>query len=127
APGRAAPGTQAGGRRRRRRRPRPSGGGGLPRPRGQPLVRPGERLDPPARGAAPGAGLSVRGLTAGYGDIRVLDGLDLDARAGRLTAIVGPNGAGKTTLLKALSGLIPRGGDVRLDGAALPAEASAVV
>jgi branched-chain amino acid transport system ATP-binding protein len=73
------------------------------------------------------AALSVRGLTAGYGAIRVLDGIDLDVAATRLTAVVGPNGAGKTTLLKALSGLIPRGGDVRLDGAPLPAEPAAIV
>ena len=73
------------------------------------------------------AGLSVRGLSAGYGGIRVLDGVDLEAPAGRLTAIVGPNGAGKTTLLRALSGLIPREGEVLFDGAPLPPEAAAVV
>ncbi len=73
------------------------------------------------------ATLSVRGLTAGYGGIRVLDGIDLDATAGRLTAVVGPNGAGKTTLLKALSGLIAREGIVQLDGMPLPAEPAAIV
>jgi branched-chain amino acid transport system ATP-binding protein len=73
------------------------------------------------------ATLAVRGLTAGYGGIRVLDGIDLDVPAGRLTAVVGPNGAGKTTLLKALSGLLPRGGEARLDGAPLPASPSAIV
>jgi branched-chain amino acid transport system ATP-binding protein len=73
------------------------------------------------------ATLSVRGLTAGYGGIRVLDGIDLDVAGGRLTAVVGPNGAGKTTLLKALSGLIARGGIVQLDGVPLPAEPAAIV
>ena len=73
------------------------------------------------------ATLSVRGLIAGYGGLRVLDGIDLDVAAGRLTAVVGPNGAGKTTLLKALSGLIAREGAVRLDGATLPAEPAAIV
>jgi len=73
------------------------------------------------------AALSVRGLCAGYGSIRVLDGIDLEAAAGRLTVIVGPNGAGKTTLLKAISGLIPRAGEVLLDGAPLPAKAAAIV
>jgi branched-chain amino acid transport system ATP-binding protein len=71
--------------------------------------------------------LSVRALRAGYGDIRVLDGIDLDVAAGGLTAIVGPNGAGKTTLLRALSGLIPRQGDVFLDGTPLPAAPAGVV
>ena len=73
------------------------------------------------------AGLSVRGLTAAYGGIRVLHGLDLDVPAGRLTAIVGPNGAGKSTLLRALSGLVPRTGEIRFDGAPLPEEPAAIV
>jgi branched-chain amino acid transport system ATP-binding protein len=73
------------------------------------------------------AGLSTRGLTAGYGDIRVLDGIDLDVPGGRLTALVGPNGAGKTTLLRALSGLVPRGGEATFDGAPLPASPAAIV
>ncbi|MBM4441029.1 MAG: ABC transporter ATP-binding protein [Candidatus Rokubacteria bacterium] len=72
-------------------------------------------------------GLAVRGLRAGYGGTRVLDGIDLDVAAGTVTAVIGPNGAGKTTLLKALSGLIPRTGEVRLDDTPLPAEPAAVV
>ena len=71
--------------------------------------------------------LSVRGLRAGYGPIAVLQGIDLEAAAGRLTVIVGPNGAGKTTLLKAISGLIPRAGEVLLDGVPLPASPAAIV
>src|SRR5262247_63331 len=71
------------------------------------------------------AALSVHRLSAGYGNIRVLDGIDLEAGAGRFTTIVGPNGAGKTTLLKAISGLIPREGEVVFDGAPLPPRATA--
>jgi branched-chain amino acid transport system ATP-binding protein len=66
------------------------------------------------------AALNVRALGAGYGGIRILDGLDLDLAAGRITTIVGPNGAGKSTLLKALAGLLPRDGRATLDGQALP-------
>ena len=69
--------------------------------------------------------LSVRGLCAGYGGIRVLDGVDLDVAG--FTAVIGPNGAGKTTLLRALSGLIPRTGDVLLDGTPLPDDPAAIV
>jgi branched-chain amino acid transport system ATP-binding protein len=69
--------------------------------------------------------LSVRGLSAGYGGIRVLDRVDLDVHG--LTAVIGPNGAGKTTLLRALSGLIPRTGELRLDGTPLPHEPAAIV
>ena len=58
------------------------------------------------------AKLIVRGLSAGYGAIRVLEAIDLEVPAGKLTVIVGPNGAGKTTLLRALAGLIPREGEV---------------
>jgi branched-chain amino acid transport system ATP-binding protein len=50
--------------------------------------------------------LSIRGLEAGYGDIRVLWGVDLDVPRGAIVSIVGPNGAGKTTLLLAVSGMV---------------------
>lgn len=61
------------------------------------------------------AHLKVEGLSAGYGPFMVLRELSLEARPG-LTVILGPNGAGKTTLLKAINGLIPRSGTLRLDG-----------
>ena len=61
--------------------------------------------------------LSVEGLKAGYGEVQVLWGLSLQARRGKLTAIVGANGAGKTTTLRAVAGtLTPWGGRVTLDG-----------
>ncbi len=73
------------------------------------------------------AGLLVRGLSAGYGGIRVLEGIDLEAPKGEITVVLGPNGAGKTTLLKALSGLIARGGEVLLEGEPLPDSPAAIV
>ena len=60
------------------------------------------------------AHLQVQSLSAGYGGFLVLRELTLQARPG-LTVILGPNGAGKTTLLKAIAGLIPRTGKLRLD------------
>ncbi len=66
------------------------------------------------------AHLKVRGLSAGYGGFLVLRELSLEAKPG-LTVILGPNGAGKSTLLKALAGLIPRRGDLLLNGEWLPA------
>lgn len=50
--------------------------------------------------------LRVRGLEAGYGDVQVLWGIDLDVPRNSIVAIVGSNGAGKTTLLLALSGMV---------------------
>ena len=72
------------------------------------------------------AKLAVRGLSAGYGAIRVLEAIDLEVPAGKLTVIVGPNGAGKTTLLRALTGLIPREGEVLFDDAPLPTVPAAI-
>ena len=62
--------------------------------------------------------LDVEHLRAGYGDIDVIDGVDLAVRRGEVFALLGPNGAGKTTLLKAVSGLLkPSAGSVRILGA----------
>lgn len=50
--------------------------------------------------------LTIEGLSAGYGDVRVLWDISLIVRTGEITCIVGSNGAGKTTLLRAISGLV---------------------
>jgi iron(III) transport system ATP-binding protein len=50
------------------------------------------------------ASLSISGLTKSFGDSPVLAGLDLEVRAGSLTAVLGPSGCGKTTLLRLLGG-----------------------
>lgn len=66
------------------------------------------------------ARLDVSGLVAGYGESRVLHGVDLHVEPGSITAVVGANGAGKTTLMRALSGLLPAAeGEIRLDGTLL--------
>ena len=61
--------------------------------------------------------LSVRDLDAGYGDLQVLDGVDIDVGDGEYVVIVGPNGAGKSTVMKSVFGLTTyMGGSVRFDG-----------
>jgi branched-chain amino acid transport system ATP-binding protein len=60
--------------------------------------------------------LEIAGLSAGYGKIGVLRGVDLTVGAGEVVALLGPNGAGKTTLLRAISGLLPWTGHVRFGG-----------
>jgi branched-chain amino acid transport system ATP-binding protein len=72
------------------------------------------------------AQLKIDGLSAGYGPMLVLRALTLEVKPG-LTVILGPNGAGKTTLLRALNGLIPRSGDVLLDGEELPEKTHEIV
>ncbi|WP_326533209.1 ABC transporter ATP-binding protein [Pseudorhodoferax sp.] len=59
--------------------------------------------------------LQVRGLATGYRDRQIIRGLDLPAlRAGEVHSLVGPNAAGKSTLMRALAGLQPASGSVRL-------------
>ena len=51
--------------------------------------------------------LSVRGIHTYYGDSYVLQGLDLELRAGTIVGILGRNGMGKTTLCNAIMGISP--------------------
>lgn len=51
--------------------------------------------------------LEVRGLTAGYGAITAIKGIDLDVAEGEIVTLIGANGAGKSTTLRAISGVIP--------------------
>ena len=71
--------------------------------------------------------LEVSGLTAGYGPIQVLHGLDFDVAEGEIVVILGANGAGKTTTMRAISATIAHKGTVRFHGAALPRKPDAVV
>lgn len=50
--------------------------------------------------------LELRGIHAGYGQARVLNGIDLIVNPGKVIAILGTNGAGKTTLANVVSGAI---------------------
>jgi branched-chain amino acid transport system ATP-binding protein len=49
--------------------------------------------------------LTVRGLTAGYGGVPVIDAIDLEVAGNGIAVIIGPNGAGKSTLLKSIFAL----------------------
>jgi branched-chain amino acid transport system ATP-binding protein len=61
--------------------------------------------------------LAVRDLDAGYGDLRILDGVDMTVADGEYVAIVGPNGAGKSTVMKSIFGLTTKmGGEIEFDG-----------
>lgn len=73
--------------------------------------------------------LRIASLNAGYGDVQVLWGIDLEVPRGEISCLIGSNGAGKTTLLRAISGLIEtRSGSIAFAGAPLAsADAGAVL
>ena len=50
--------------------------------------------------------LQINDVTAGYGMIKALKGVFLEARQGEVTCLLGPNGAGKTTLIYTIAGIV---------------------
>jgi branched-chain amino acid transport system ATP-binding protein len=60
--------------------------------------------------------LEVSELRAGYGAVRVLQGIDFSVEAGEVVVILGANGAGKTTTLRAISGMIAATGQAVFAG-----------
>jgi len=63
------------------------------------------------------AALELQGVSAWYGDARIINDASLSVAAGEVVALIGRNGAGKTSLLRAAIGLMPRcTGKVSLNG-----------
>ncbi|ELZ89153.1 ABC transporter ATP-binding protein [Haloferax sulfurifontis] len=61
--------------------------------------------------------IEIRDLTKSYGDVRALDGVDLDVPEGSFFGLLGPNGAGKTTFINILVGLVRKtGGEASVFG-----------
>ena len=60
--------------------------------------------------------LRIRGLTVGFGDEPILEGIDLDLARGQFVSLVGPSGSGKTSILRVVTELLtPLAGTVELD------------
>jgi branched-chain amino acid transport system ATP-binding protein len=61
--------------------------------------------------------LTLEAISAGYGQVRILRGLDIAVAAGGVTALIGGNGAGKTTIMRLIAGALPaQAGRLRFAG-----------
>jgi branched-chain amino acid transport system ATP-binding protein len=61
--------------------------------------------------------LEIRNLHAGYGNVEILRGIDLDVQRGEIVAVLGSNGVGKSTLNNNISALYkPFSGAIRFEG-----------
>jgi len=62
--------------------------------------------------------LSLRSVTKAYGNVTILNNLNLDVRDGEFLALLGPSGSGKTTVLRLIGGFeMANSGQILLDGA----------
>jgi daunorubicin resistance ABC transporter ATP-binding subunit len=67
--------------------------------------------------------IEARGVRKRFREVQALDGLDLDAESGQVTAVLGPNGAGKTTFVGAVATLVDIDeGELRVGGVDVLAE-----
>jgi branched-chain amino acid transport system permease protein len=65
--------------------------------------------------------LSLRGVSLSFGNVKAIDGLDLDVAPGQIHGLIGPNGSGKTTTLNVISGYYAaKAGTMTLGADALP-------
>ena len=96
-------------------RHRPARRRGVPRDEGD-----GDEVSEASRhenGAAPEPLLRLDAVDTFYGQIHILQGLNLEVRAGELVCLLGGNASGKSTTLKTVLGIVqPRNGSVKFDG-----------
>ena len=65
--------------------------------------------------------IRVQGLRKSFGEVRAVDGVDVQVESGELLVLLGQNGAGKSTTLRCLGGILrPDAGVIELDGLRLP-------
>jgi branched-chain amino acid transport system ATP-binding protein len=70
--------------------------------------------------------LELRGVSARYGPLQALHGVDLVVGDGEIVAVLGANGAGKTTTLRAISATVRTSGEIAFAGERLPRRPEAV-
>jgi ABC-type branched-subunit amino acid transport system ATPase component/ABC-type branched-subunit amino acid transport system permease subunit len=96
----------------RNRRPLASHRAIVPRPAG---------LNDTLRQREGGKTLRLRDIVLTFGNVRAIDGLDLDVEPGQIHGLIGPNGSGKTTTLNVISGYYAaKAGTLALGDVALP-------
>ncbi|SDY88186.1 ABC transporter ATP-binding protein [Lentibacter algarum] len=84
-------------------------------------VRDFRRAPPAARHVDEGPLLEIRDMTAGYGAVDILKGINLTITRGSTVAVVGESGSGKSTMARVVMGLLaPSSGSLHYNGAALP-------
>ena len=67
--------------------------------------------------------VSMHGVQKWFGDLHVLQDIDLDVAAGEVVVVIGPSGSGKSTLCRAINRLETiQEGEIKVDGRVLPAE-----
>ena len=71
--------------------------------------------------------LVLEGVHAAYGLVKVLHGISLEVAEGEVVVVLGANGAGKTTTMRAICGMVPTTGSIRMDGDELVGKTSADV
>jgi len=70
--------------------------------------------------------VKIEGLRKSFGDLQILNGIDLEVERGEVVSIIGPSGSGKTTILRCLNLLErPSGGLIEVDGQVLCSEDAA--
>ena len=74
-----------------------------------------------------GLAIQARGLVKHFGDVKALNGIDLDVDEGTVVGLLGPNGSGKTTTVRILATLLAAdAGTAMVAGHDVSREASAV-
>jgi ABC-type multidrug transport system ATPase subunit len=72
--------------------------------------------------------IRTRGLTKSYGQVRAVDGIDLDVREGDVYGFLGANGSGKTTTVRMLLGLVlASSGEAEVFGERMPSSSASVL
>jgi ABC-2 type transport system ATP-binding protein len=67
--------------------------------------------------------LETQDVVKTFGDLRAVDGLNLQVRAGEMVGLVGPDGAGKTTAIRMMCGALPpSSGTIQVAGYEVPAQ-----